>query len=49
MNYELSAELLQAIVNLLNELPAKSSRFLLNAIEQETVKQDQQRAEQKAG
>lgn len=47
MSYELSGELLQAIVNLLNELPAKVSRKLLNEIETETVKQDQQRAERK--
>lgn len=44
--YRLPAQLLQAIVSTLNELPARQVRALLNAIEGECLRQDAARAEQ---
>jgi hypothetical protein len=41
LRYSLPEPLLQAIVNLLNELPAGRVRPLLNAIEGECLQQDQ--------
>lgn len=41
--YSLPGDLLQAIVNVLNEQPARITRALLNAIEAECIKQDQAR------
>lgn len=44
--YSLPAPLLQHVVNLLNDLPAKTSRAALNAIEAECTRQDRERQEQ---
>lgn len=41
--YSLPANLVQAVVNILNELPARLVRPTLNAIEAECVRQDGER------
>lgn len=41
--YVIPAPLLQHVVNLLNDLPARTSRTALNAIEAECARQDQAR------
>lgn len=46
--YSLPEPLLQAVVNVLNDLPARVTRGLLNAIEVETNGQDQQAAQDAA-
>ena len=40
-SYNIPQELLQAIVSLLGEMPARVSRHVLNAVEAECVRQDQ--------
>lgn len=42
--YNLPADLVQSIANLLGELPARVSRSQLNALEAECTRQDEQRA-----
>lgn len=44
--YAFSQDLVQAIVSSLNEMPALRVRGLLNAIENECMKQDRARAQQ---
>lgn len=44
--YSLPAEVVQAIVNVLNDQPARVTRGVLNAIEAECLQQDQARAVQ---
>lgn len=45
--YSLPEPLLQAVVNVLNDLPARVSRPLLNGIEVECAAQDAQEAQQR--
>lgn len=46
--YTLPAGLVQATLNLLNEMPAKMSRTLINALELECGEQDVKRANEQA-
>lgn len=48
ITYALPQKLVQAVVDLLNELPARASRPLLNGIEAECLRQDAERAHQAA-
>lgn len=43
--YALPDQLVQAVVDLLNEMPARASRGVLNALEAECTRQDAERVE----